>query len=300
MFLKSRILPVGAVVVVAALCGWPGGLRAGSVGVSSYTPVVNGEDIANLTTASPGGEKVWSDATNPGQSFTTGSGGGTLNAFSFQLNVDSTAGRTPAGMNYTIRVVAMDGSGNTTTLVSESDIVYDAGAWAVDDWLTWTFDTPVTLLPDTLYGVDLEHVNGGAWGDGITYLRRDGAAGYADGNAYKRSDGDPSTTDSPNGDMIFHVDIESSGPPPPSDGGAIGVEGIQLRVTGQVGDVQWQTKRRKGVYSNVVGAAESTLDITDLYTNTPSFRVLATDGTNAPAHSNEIEISGGANTITVN
>jgi hypothetical protein len=299
MFLRKRILSVGTVAVIAALCGLPCALQAGSVALSSYTPIINGEDVANLTTANPNAEKVWSDATNPGQSFTTGAGGETLKAFSFQLHGDSEAGRTPAGMNYTIRVVAMDGSGNTTTVAIESNIVYGAGAWAAEDWLTWTFETPVTLLPTTLYGIDLEHVNGGGWQDGITYLRRDDAAGYADGNFYKRDDGNPTTTDSPNGEMIFHIDIESSGPPPPSAGGVVGVEGIQLKVTGQVGDVQWQTKKGAAAYSNVVGAVATTLDITDLYTTTPSFRVQATDGTNAPAYSNEKQISGSSNRITV-
>ncbi|MBT3294493.1 MAG: hypothetical protein HN919_18690 [Verrucomicrobia bacterium] len=170
-------------------------------------PTVDGEDIANIVTHT-GQEKFWSDANgNIGQSFTTGANGGALRAVSMPSNDPGTP--TQARV-YSVRVVQIDGSGNTTTVAKEDGHEITA-AYVAGEWLTWTLNTPVSLSPNTLYGIDLEHTGGGDYNNGIPYPRYSGNE-YAGGSFYQRADGDPSTVSYNTGrDYIFHLDIDGGG-----------------------------------------------------------------------------------------
>ncbi len=183
-----------------------------AITISSTTPSLDGADQGNLTWSTTGEDLYWSDRANPGQSFTTdsNSSGYTLNSFSFQLNSTRTASST---LSYNIRVVSLSGTDSTTitNLTGETwNGVHNSG-----DWITYTFDTPVSLAANTQYGVDIQHVSGGGWQDGITSLRRNGNT-FAGGAKYTRGDGDPIAISNSSNDLIFHVDMTAVLIPEPS------------------------------------------------------------------------------------
>lgn len=183
-----------------------------AISISSTAPTIDGADQGNLTWSTTASDSYWTDRPNPGQSFTTdaNSSGYTLNSFSFQLNSTRTASST---LNYNIRVVSISGTDSTTitNLTGETwNGVHNSG-----DWITYTFDTPISLAANTQYGVDIQHVSGGAWQDGITSLRRNGNT-FAGGARYTRGDGDPVAISNTSNDMIFHVDMTAVLVPEPS------------------------------------------------------------------------------------
>lgn len=183
-----------------------------AITISSTAPSLDSADQGNLTWSTTGSDSYWTDRPNPGQSFTTdsNSSGYTLNSFSFQLNSTRTASST---LSYNIRVVSLSGTDSTTitNLTGETwNGVHNSG-----DWITYTFDTPVSLAANTLYGVDIQHVSGGAWQDGITSLRRNGNT-FAGGAKYTRGDGDPAVISNSSNDLIFHVDMTAALIPEPS------------------------------------------------------------------------------------
>ena len=193
----------------------------GAITISSTAPTLDGADQGNMVWVTSDSDLYWTDRPNPGQSFTTGShsGGYSLSAFSFQLNSSRVVSTT---FNYSFRVIA---TGGTTTLVNETGQTWN-GLHSSGDWLTFTLTTPVTLAANTQYGVDFEHVSGGAWPDGIPSVRRNGNT-FAGGSYYTRTDGDPSSI-STNGsrDRIFHVDLVTV--PEPSSLGLLGLGGLLL------------------------------------------------------------------------
>ena len=187
-------------------------MRQAAITISSTAPTLDSADQGNLTWSTTGSDSYWTDRPNPGQSFTTdsNSSGYTLNSISFQLNSTRTASST---LNYNIRVVSISGTDSTTItdLTGETwNGVHNSG-----DWITYTFDTPISLAADTQYGVDIQHVSGGAWQDGITSLRRNGNT-FTGGAKYTRNDGDPAALSNSSNDLIFHVDMDLALVPEPS------------------------------------------------------------------------------------
>ena len=197
-----------------------------AVVVSSTTPTVDGGDQALITTTNLNGTgtKVYADADNNfGQSFTTGSNvaGYEITGFSFQSRTASSA--PPGTKTFSIRVGSIDGE-DFTTLRNETDHV-QSGAWAVDDWWTFTFDTPVTLAANTLYGVDGEMTAASAsHTTGIPYFRFASGSQYADGSKYSRADGDPAVISSTSAtlDSVFHVNMTAVPEPSAALLGALG------------------------------------------------------------------------------
>lgn len=218
------------VVLFASACG----SHAGMVTFSETAPTVNGADIANLIWTDTVTEKVYSDASNPGQSFTTGpdQSGYLLKSFAIQINSTSSIDPAPVGRNYTVRVVSIDGNGATTTVVMEPDHL-QTGAWSAGDWMTWTLDTPVTLNPDTVYGIDIEHTTGGNWRNGIPYLRYNRTDDLAGGAYYRKADGDPAEMNADEGrDFVFHIDLD------PASG--VTASGLSITSLTKVGDTEWE------------------------------------------------------------
>jgi hypothetical protein len=197
-----------------------------AVVVSSTTPTVDGADVALITTTdlNSSGTKIYTDANNNfGQSFTTGSNvaGYTITGFSFQVRTASSA--PPGTKTFSIRVGGIDGL-DFTTLSNEIGHV-QSGAWAEEDWWTFTFDTPVTLAADTLYGVDGEMTAASAsYTTGIPYFRFASGSQYADGSKYSRADGDPAVISSTSGtnDSVFHVNMTAVPEPSAALLGALG------------------------------------------------------------------------------
>ena len=89
-------------------------------------------------------------------------------------------------------------------------------------------------------------------------------------------------------------DVAGPGPDDSSqEGGTVDVDFIKLNVAGFVGSIQWQASSNGSTFTNLPGATSFVLDVTELYGDTPWFRVKATSGTNAPAYSAAMNVSEG-------
>jgi hypothetical protein len=126
-------------------------------------------------------------------------------------------------MTFNFRVVSVSGP-DTTTLVNQTEDVWSPTPHTAGDWLTFTFDSPVSLAPNATYGIDFQHTAGGAWQSGITSWRRNGNT-FLGGNAYDRVGGDPTTISNNSNDYIFHLDMTAA-IPEPSTLGLLGLSGL--------------------------------------------------------------------------
>ena len=207
--------------------------------IHAAAPMVNGADIANLTWDSDGGQltKTFTDTLNPGQSFTTGAnaGGYTLNSFSLQTHTPSQNDGHGA-REWEMRVIAISGSGAgaTSTTVAQALAISQApGTFAVADWFTWSFDSPVALSANTVYGIDVEHSLSDDWRNGITYFRHNNADNIAGGHWYVRGDGDPGTFSDytrTGRDFVFHVDLTATAVPEPASLALLGLGSVVMLV----------------------------------------------------------------------
>ena len=198
------------VVMVMAVMGLAAGTaNAATVTVSGTAPVVDGEDIAVLTTPGSHTDKWWSDTTNHGQTFTTGSNDVILNAFTLQ-----TSSPGPATKTYSVRIGEVSGSSFTT--ISMETGSQTAGMIA-NDYITFTLDTPIPLSANTVYGFDAEMTGSTTgWQSGIPYIWYHRSDLVAGGSRYTRNDGDPATISLSSGwDRVFHVDLETAAAPIP-------------------------------------------------------------------------------------
>ena len=130
--------------------------NAATMSASVTAPVVDGEDIANYGTTTYL-DKWWPGAAgaygNPGktvgQTFTTGSEDVLLKGLTYQIASTQKAEPTKT---YTIRVGTV--SGTTFTEIA-SETATQTFTWNASEYMTWTFDTPVLLSANTVYGVDV-------------------------------------------------------------------------------------------------------------------------------------------------
>lgn len=207
--------------------------------IGAAAPTIDGADIANLTWDSVGGKltKTFTDTQNPGQSFTTGAnaGGYTLNSFSLQTHTPS-QNTGHGAREWEMRLIAISGSGagaTSTTAAQALAISQPAGTWAVADWFTWIFDSPVALSANTAYGIDVEHSTGDDWGNGITYFRHNNADNIAGGHWYTRGDGDPGTFSDytkTGRDFVFHADLTATAIPEPASLAMLGLGSVVMLV----------------------------------------------------------------------
>ena len=214
---RSRVvLAIVAVTVVALATS----VDAVVMTNSSTPPTVDGADIAWLGTPTSS-DKWWPDPAttygNPGktvgQSFTTGSEDVLLNAFTHQVTSATQPTKT-----YTIRVGSVSG---TTFDVFHTETATQSFATSLNDYWTWTFDTPVPLSANTLYGVDVGLTSSSsAWQTGIPYVHYNSdSATYPGGTRFRTGTvgygvGDSSMGQT-SGDRVFHLDMETTGGPPP-------------------------------------------------------------------------------------
>jgi|SaaInlStandDraft_1057018.scaffolds.fasta_scaffold11102_4 hypothetical protein len=176
---------------------------AGDVTITSDSPTVDGVDLYNevVTTTKI---KWFSDTPNQGQQFTTGSSISLLLGFSFQLGTTS---QVPIPQKiYTIRVVTFSGTTTTTIALEAGHTQAASENWSSGNWINFTFDTPVPLEANTLYGVDGEMTTSGAWQSGIPYIFRPSDA-YSGGQKYQRVDGDPTASTVDSKDFNFHINL---------------------------------------------------------------------------------------------
>jgi hypothetical protein len=181
---------------------------AGVITISPTTPTVDDADIAMLNSVGqfdPGGNDghIWSNRPVQGQTFTTGSNssGYTLNSITLQ-NEENTVNNNTA--TFTARIGTI--SGTTFSLVA-SETSNNSISYVPDDYITFVFDTPVQLDPDTVYGFDWATSGSGftTWANANSnYL---GGEGFSSG-----SNGTPNDASLQfrGIDRIFHVDLATN------------------------------------------------------------------------------------------
>jgi hypothetical protein len=183
-----------AVVALSASLG-----RAATMSTSATAPTVDDEDIAQLVQAgglSGNAGDLWSNRPVHGQTFMTGSSptGYTLKAVTLKCLHTATG-------TYAMRVGSVSG----TTF---SEVATDSGgsiSHTAGDYITATFDTPISLNANTLYGFEWSVSAGG-----FTLAANTDVNSYAGGTAYSSGansvPNDASLT-LHSGDRVFHLDI---------------------------------------------------------------------------------------------
>jgi MYXO-CTERM domain-containing protein len=194
---------------------------AATISISAAAPIVDGADIANDNgAADAGGDQghVWSNRPHQGQTFITGSnvGGYLLNAVTMK-NLNNTISNSP-----THNVVVGTVVGTTMTQIGITESAF-APAYFPLDYLTFTFDTPISLAANTTYGFLW-----GSAGSGFVTVNNLDDSTYGGGTAI--SSGDDNLPDlnnviSRNVDRVFHADITAV--PEPSSA-LLGLAGLAL------------------------------------------------------------------------
>lgn len=204
-------------------------------------PVVDGEDIANLHVSS-GTEKWWYESgatgTAKGQTFTTGENPVLLHAVTYQVNADH--GAAPV-KQYAVRVGSVYGSvfSEIHTESFRQDFTWNGG-----EYMTWTFDSPVLLAPETEFGVDVGLTGTTtSWTTGIPYINTtenlySGGTRYQSGSGLGVGDGSISTSWD---DRVFHLDLSavSVGMPgyaSPQNGAVVDAGSVELIWTNREPD----------------------------------------------------------------
>ena len=210
-----------ALLALVALGGAAGAATITSI--SDTPPPVDGQDIANLVPAT-GSDLIWGDRPCLGQTFTTGSEGGILNAITVLIQEND--GEILGWKDYLIRVGTVT-LGNPNTINVQ---VYETARQDLDvpspRYYTFTLDSPLPLLPNTLYGFDvgLQGSQEG-WQDGIPAVARSGDE-FAGGQRYTTAKmPNPGTNvNLASGDLVFHLDIV----PEPATLGLLATGGLAM------------------------------------------------------------------------
>ena len=198
---------------------------------SATAPSVNGLDIANYG-AVTGNEKWFAENSDAGavkgQTFTTGSVPVLLKSITYQVTASQKAEPTK---NYTIRVGTVSG---TTFTQIHSETATQTFTWNGGEYMTWTFDTPVALNPNTLYGVDVGMTSStSAWQTGIPYINVTANA-YSGGQRYKSGTsgiGTGTLAFTSTSDRIFHLELQHPLAPVPDIGTEVPAGDLTLSWT---------------------------------------------------------------------
>lgn len=206
-----------AVIVWCLLCTALFPALAGTVSVSSSNPAVNGFDIASFGTRT-GNEKFFADdnaeaGKAKGQTFRTRSEATWLRSVAYKIISSGSAAPTKT---YTVRLGKVTG---TTFTQTHTESFTQSITWGGSQWMTFTFTSPVLLLGDTTYGVDIGmNTSTSDWTTGIPYLITTDDD-YTSGQLYNSGGvtagvGTNSLTLSVAQDRHFHLNIEApSGTP---------------------------------------------------------------------------------------
>ena len=180
---------------------------AATMSASATAPVVNGQDLANYGAGSFT-DKWWAAEAGAseakGQTFTTGGTPVLLKAITYQ------ALKTIPTKTYTIRVGTVSGTRFSQFRSFEAT---QSVAWNDQDYITWTFATPVQLAPNTVYGLDVGMTSTtSSWEPGIPYLNVTGNT-YAGGVRYGSGVnglGTATLSLTAGNDRVFHLDLGSA------------------------------------------------------------------------------------------
>ncbi|MDA7882572.1 hypothetical protein N9A94_09745 [Akkermansiaceae bacterium] len=202
----------------AILCGLS---SAATIPVASTAPAVDGADISNDNGVDDvGGDQghMWSNRPHQGQTFTTGSniGGYQLTVVTMK-NLNNNISNAP-----TFNVVVGSYSAGTLTQIGSTETGV-APNYVPLDYITFTFDTPISLAANTEYGF--------LWGSsssGFVTVNNLVDSTYSGGTAI--SSGDDNVPDlgniiPRNVDRVFHADLTAI----PEPGSALlGLIGLAL------------------------------------------------------------------------
>lgn len=188
--------------------------------ISTTAPTVNGADIAQLTSDSSafGNGVIWGDRAARGQSFTTGSNVLGYQILSFTVQA---AGAQNANGGYNLRVGTISGT-SFSAIYSDSTGTVTTDV-AANNYITFTFASPVTLAANTTYGVDV-----GRTASGYTLYSNTNSASYSGGANYTSGASGVGNTSISNTstDLVFHLDMVAI--PEPSTVGLLGLSGLLL------------------------------------------------------------------------
>ena len=208
----------------------------GTFSSSTTAPAVNATDISNL--AAQSGTDKWffqtSNEANPadaakGQTFITGASTVKLKALTYKI---SSGNLKAAPTNYTVRIGTV--SGTTFTQIA-SETFSQTTNTATGAYMTWTLASPVTLLANTTYGIDVAMDSGVSYTTGIPYLSYTANITNARiGSYYDSGDlgvGNSTITLTTARDRVFHLDLEDPMRPTPADGSTVPAGNVALSWT---------------------------------------------------------------------
>ncbi len=215
MFFYSNFPRVARRTAALLLAVWSGlviPVEAGTLSVSSSNPAVNGFDIANFG-ARTGDDKFFSEAGTAagkakGQTFRTRSEATWLRSVSYKT---ISSGSAAATKTYTVRLGRVTG---TTFTQTHTETFTQTIAWGGGQWMTFTFTSPVLLLGDTTYGMDIGMTSTtSTWQTGIPYLATTDDD-YTGGQLYNTGGttagvGGNTVAFSVSQDRLFHLNIEA-------------------------------------------------------------------------------------------
>ena len=175
---------------------------AATITISNIAPTIDGADIGNLSGGfDAGGDEghMWGNRPHQGQSFTTGSNPG-----GYQINSVTLRSRGSSGSGSTFNVVVGSLSGGIMTQVGSTETAV-TGSYVNGSYITFNFDTPLTLNASTTYGF--------LWGSNAAGFITDNTnndTAYTGGTGI--SSGDDNMPDlnnviDRNVDRVFHVDL---------------------------------------------------------------------------------------------
>ena len=231
---QNRIKNVSMVTFVAmAVIALASALaNSATMSASLTAPAVDGEDVANYGIVT-GTDKWWAeDSTGAGsakgQTFTTSSTEVQLKALTYQITSTQKAEPTKT---YVIRVGKVSGTA-FTEIYSETAI--QTFTWNASEYMTWTLDSPVLLLPNTVYGIDIGMTSSTShWTSGIPYINMT-ADEYVGGVRYTTGTwgiGTDTLNLDSSRDRIFHIDLEHPMSPSPQSGATVPAGDVELSWT---------------------------------------------------------------------
>jgi alpha-galactosidase len=204
---------------------------AGTMSASPTPPTVLGEDIANYA-AVTGNDKWFAENSGAGaakgQTFTTGSNPVVCKSITYQVTSSQKAEPTKT---YVVRLGTVSG---TAFSQIHTETFTQNFTWNGGEYMTWTFETPVLLSPNTTYGIDVGMTaSTSGWQTGIPYINLTANA-FAGGVRYSSGTSGVGTNTLSlvsNGDRIFHISLEHPMAPQPPSGSEVPAGDLTLSWT---------------------------------------------------------------------
>lgn len=223
------------------LLSYPSGLtplQAATFSSSATAPVADTSDVANYGTPKGGGDKWFFQSKNEGfpadaakgQTFTTGPTAVVFKALTYKLEGANLKGATAANpTTWTIRLGTLAGTAFTQIASETASQTANTGT---GHYITWAFNTPVTLAANTTYAVDIGMLSRTAFGTGIPYISiTNNVSTPRVGALYNSGDlgvGNATVAFVTGDDRVFHVDLQDPVSPMPVPGSIVAAGNVAL------------------------------------------------------------------------